>query len=185
MLICWASFFSEVVRCRSMRRLTRSQLCIQMAESICSDAYADPREATSTPWAEDQSPCNLGRGANPHASFHASGRLHSKSYNIRAVEKSRQVPDANFKGTEPLVATNADRGLSPTLPVLSGNFDGVFEIDSTQIAASRNPSITVDVSEPGIPPIRQTGRDRVIAEQIFKDDTPWIVVSLVEPPTRL
>jgi hypothetical protein len=136
-------------------------------------------------WAEDQSPRNLGRGSNPHASYHASGRLHSKSYNISEIEKSRQVPGASFKGTEPHEATNADRGLSPTLPVLSGNFDGVFEIDAAQIAASRNPSITVDVSEPGVPPIRQTGRDRVIADKIFKDDTPWIIVSLVEPPTRL
>lgn len=136
-------------------------------------------------WAEDQSPRNLGRGSNAHASYHISGWLHFKSYNMSAIGKSRQVPDASFKGTEPLVATNADRGLSPTLPVLSGNFGGVFEIDSVQIATSRNPSITVDVSEPGVPPIRQTGRDRVIVEKIFKDGTPWIIVSLVEPPTRL
>jgi hypothetical protein len=136
-------------------------------------------------WSEDQSPRNLRRGSNPHASYHATGRLHSKSYNVSAIKKSRQIPDASLKGTEPLEATNADRGLSPTLPVLSGNFDGVFEIDAAWIAASQNPSITVDLSEPGFPLIRQTGRDRVIAEKIFKDDNPWIIVSLVEPPTRL
>jgi hypothetical protein len=133
-------------------------------------------------WAEDQSPRNLGRGSNPHASYHANGRLHSKSHGIIAIKKTRQVPNASFKGTEPIEATNADRGLSPTLPVLSGYFDDVFEIKSGQIASSRNPSITVDVSEPGVLPIRQTGSDQVIAEKIFKDDTPWIIVSLVESP---
>ncbi len=136
-------------------------------------------------WAEDQSPRNLGRGSNPHASYHADGRKHSKSYDRTAIKKSLQIPDASFKGTEPIEATNADRGLSLTLPMLSGNFDDVFEIGSAQIAPTRNPSITVDVSEPGVPPIRLTGKDHVIAEKIFKDDIPWIIVSLIQPPTSL
>ena len=133
-------------------------------------------------WAEDESCLNLGTGSNPHASYHASGQVHSKSHNVSFFEKIRQRPDDCFMGTEPLEATNADRGLSLTLPIFSGSVDGVFEIDAAQIRECENPSITVDLSEPGVSPIRQTGDDRVLAERTFDDEGPWIIVSLVVPP---
>jgi hypothetical protein len=134
-------------------------------------------------WAEDESPENLGRGSNPHASYHSSGRLHSKTHDRATVIKQLQAPDHSFLGNQPIEATNADRGLSPTLPPLSGRFDDLFEIPSNLLTGGQEQAITVDVVEPSQTPIRLTGSDTVLAEKIFEDAVPWIIVSLVEAST--
>jgi hypothetical protein len=131
-------------------------------------------------WAEDESPLNLAKGSNPHASYHANGRLHSKTYDRAVIVKELQLPDQRFRGNQPLEATNADRAASPTLPPLAGHFDDVFEVSLDLITGRTNQSIAVDVVEPGLEPVRVTGKDRVLAEKVFQDDAPWIVVSLVE-----
>ena len=120
---------------------------------------------------------------NPHASYHASGQLHSKSYNRIGIKKQRQSPTPAFTGSEPIEATNADRGLNPVLPIDIGGFDDYFEIDVTAIASLPNAVITVDIVAPGAVPIRLTGLDTVVTEKVFKDTIPWIVVSLVDPPS--
>ena len=71
--------------------------------------------------------------------------------------------------------------MSLTLPLVTGNFDDVFEIPLGVLTA--NPQqifITVDVVEPGVAPIRMTGNDDVTLEKVFQDAVPWIVVSLVK-----
>jgi hypothetical protein len=135
-----------------------------------------------TIWAEDQSPRNLAKGSNPHASYHADGRLHSKSYDRAAIIRRLQVPNQQFRGNQPIEATNADRAISPTLPPLTGSFDDLFEIPLDLISGKMNQSIAVDVIEPGGEPIRVTGKDKVLVEKVFKDEAPWIVVSFVETP---
>lgn len=132
-------------------------------------------------WAEDESLHNHGRGSNPHASYHANGRFHSKTHDRSAFKRSLQVPAKDFRGNQPIQATNADRALSPTLPAFTGQFDDVFEIPLDLISDNSNQSIAVDVIEPGISPAEVTGNDKVLAEKIFQDDVPWIVVRLVEP----
>jgi hypothetical protein len=134
-------------------------------------------------WAEDESPENLGRGSNPHASYHSSGRLHSKTHDRATLIKQLQPPNHNFLGNQPIEATNADRGLSPTLPPVSGTFDDLFEIQSNLLTGGQEQAITVDVVEPSVTPVRLTGRDRVLAEKVFQDAVPWIIVSLVEAPS--
>jgi hypothetical protein len=106
--------------------------------------------------------------------------LHSKTHNQSAIKKQLQKPGEAFRGNQPIEATNADRALSPTLPVLSGTFDDLFEIPSRLVTGLQNQSITVDVVEPGVAPVRLTGRDVVLIEKVFQDEEPWIVVSLVE-----
>jgi hypothetical protein len=132
-------------------------------------------------WAEDASPRNPGKGGNPHASYHASGRLHSKTNNRAAAIKSLQGPTKEFRGNQPIEVTNADRALSPTLPPFIREFDDVFEIPLDLISGNQNQSIAVDIVEPGISPVEVTGNDNVLAKKVFQDDVPWIVVRLVEP----
>jgi hypothetical protein len=115
----------------------------------------------------------------PHASYHASGQIHSKSHNRIGIKKYRPVPNATFKGVQPIEATNADRALSNTLPCVAEQFDDVLEIDSALISGAQSQAVTVDAVEPGQIPIRLTGKDTVIAEKTFPDAVPWIVVSLV------
>jgi len=115
----------------------------------------------------------------PHASYHASGELHSKSHNRISLKKKRPVPKAVFTGAEPIEATNADRALSDTLPYVAEQFDDVLEIDSILISGSPSQAVTVDAVAPGQLPVRLTGQDRVLKEKTFKDAVPWIVVSLV------
>jgi len=116
----------------------------------------------------------------PHASYHASGQLHSKSHNRISIKKARPVPKSGPTGAEPIEATNADRALSGTLPCVAENFDDVLEIDSILISGSPSQAVTVDAVEPGQMPIRLTGQDTVLVEKTFKDAVPWIVVSLVD-----
>jgi N-methylhydantoinase A/oxoprolinase/acetone carboxylase beta subunit len=131
-------------------------------------------------WAEDEAPRNLAKGSNPHASYHANGRLHSKTYDQAVIVKKLQLPDRRFRGNQPMEATNADRAASPTLPPLTGHFVDVFELRLELITGKMNQSITVAVVEPGLDPVRVTGKDRVLAEKVFQDEAPWIVVSFVE-----
>ena len=132
-------------------------------------------------WAEDESPDNPARGADPHASYHASGRLHYKMSRAIAFFKNLQAPSRSFRWNQPIDATNADRALSPTLPILAGQFDGEIEMSVDLISGNPNQSIAVDLTEPGVPPAEVTGTDRVLAEKVFDDDVPWIIVRLLEP----
>ena len=133
-------------------------------------------------WAEDESPRNLTKGSNPHASYHRNGRLHSKTCGRPALIKKLQVPGPQFLGNQPIEATNADRALSSTLPAASDHFDDVFEIQVNVLTGRQNQAFAVDLVEPGVEPVRVTGKDKVLAEKVFRDATPWIVVSLVETP---
>jgi len=74
-----------------------------------------PSGDVCTVWSEDQLPNNLGRGSNPHASYHKNGRLHSKSYDRKMIIKKLQPPDRGFMGNQQIEATNADRGTSAKL----------------------------------------------------------------------
>lgn len=134
-------------------------------------------------WTVVESPPKPGVEAwNPHASYHASGQVHSKSHNRIGIKKARQRPGSAFAGTEPLEATNADRGLSNVLPVVAEAFDDTFEIDASLLSGSKMQAITVDLVDTTSVPVRLTGNDTVVAEKVFRDQIPWIVVSLVEPP---
>ena len=133
-------------------------------------------------WAEDQSPRNLGRGSNPHASYHASGRLHSKTYRPAAHIRTLQVPGSEFRGNQPIEVTNANRALSATLPPVAGRFDDAFEISSDLVTGNENQWIAVEVIEPGVPPVQVTQNDTILAKKVFKDEVPWIVVRLGQSP---
>ena len=136
-------------------------------------------------WADDLSPDNLSQGSNPHASYHWKGQLHSKTHDKPTIIKNLQPPNREFVGNQPIEATNADRAASATLPPVPDHLDDQFELSIDSIVERANRLITVDTVEPGVEPIRLTGRDTVIAEKVFKDDIPWIVVSLVEAPTTI
>jgi hypothetical protein len=65
-----------------------------------------------------------------------------------------QPPGVAFVGTEPIEYTNADRGLSPTLPIVSDAFDDTFEIDAAWISGTTSQTIAVDQVAPGASPIK-------------------------------
>src|SRR6266852_4155545 len=119
---------------------------------------------------------------NPHGSYHASGQVHSKSHNRINVKKFLQPPGPAFVDTEPIEYTNADRGLSATLPVVSERFDDTFDIDAKLISGTTSQTIAVDLIAPDATPIRVfSDKDTLLTEKVFRDRVPWISVRLVEP----
>jgi hypothetical protein len=117
---------------------------------------------------------------NPQSTYHKDGRQHAKSYNRPNVIKHGQRPDPAFKGCVQLIATNADRMRSPLRSCFPTDFDDVLEVPIHMVSGKQNQFVSVDLVEPGIEPLRQTGSDTVLLEAIFKDDVPWIVVTFGE-----
>jgi hypothetical protein len=136
-------------------------------------------------WDEDQSPNNLAKGSNAHASYHKNGRIHSKAHDQPTAIRGLQLPGNGFRGNQPIEITNANRALSPTLRTVTGRFDDEFQIPLSLITGRSDQHIVVHLVEPGIPPGIATGgkdglAETVLAEKIFKEEEPWIVVRLVE-----
>jgi hypothetical protein len=133
-------------------------------------------------WTEDRRPENVAGDADAHASYHASGQLHTRAYQQQpAIVRQVLPPTRVFRGNQPIIATNADRALHGEFPRLAGHFDDVFEIPSALIAIGARQVIAVDAVEPNVPPANITGRDDVLARRDFTDDVPWIVVRLIQP----
>ena len=125
-----------------------------------------------------------------HSSHHASGKTHHKSYGLESKVHSRwrQKPDATFQGTENLITTTismADvRAINETCD--PAKFDHVCEIPVANlrpelpiVTPGRQCMISVDLAEPGKPPIVTQG-SKVVQEASFQDANPWILITLFD-----
>ena len=70
-----------------------------------------------------------------HDSYHASGRLHHKSFAVPHVVTQRQLPDSNFRGTENVVTKNISAGDARAIGDVCDptEFNDVFEIAETEL----------------------------------------------------
>ena len=122
------------------------------------------------------------KGWNPHASYHADGTHHQKSYNHKSIVRKRAKPDAAFPEAANLITTGIASDEPRAINALCDptNFSAVFEIPVTDLSAEKyRTMISVDLTPPGGKPIITTGA-QVLKQVTFKDTIPWIVATLYE-----
>ena len=119
---------------------------------------------------------------NPHASYHASGQHHQKSFNHKALVRHDQKPDENFVGTRNVVTTGiaAHEPRAINLICEPTAFDDVFEIPATALKPDTYKTLlSVDVIEPGCAPIITPGAT-ILHDYTFNGRHPWILVTLFD-----
>jgi hypothetical protein len=119
---------------------------------------------------------------NPHASYHASGQHHQKSFNRKIDLVYRQKPDRSFQGTQRVAGTplNTTDPRQWNDPSESADYDDVLEIPLSELRPETyRHTVTVDLVEPNhVADIVQ--EKRIVRQAVFKDVVPWIVATLFE-----
>jgi hypothetical protein len=115
----------------------------------------------------------------PHASYHASGQHHQKSFGHKALVFHHQRPDVTFRDTENVVTMDlpVDEPRRLKRPCQTADFDELFEITVGKLTP--NTRISVDVTEPNGRAIITPGA-RIIWQNAFKDTVPWVVVTVFQ-----
>ena len=119
-----------------------------------------------------------GREWDPHATYHADGWYHNKSYGMAMGGQQRQPLD-NFKGTEHL---GVFMGHGAPLPKCNvADFTDVITVPAGVLTGYRG-GILVDLVEPDVAP-NPLHREfhEVSQERTYKDFSPWVVVAVVVP----
>lgn len=125
----------------------------------------------------------LERGWHPHTSYHADGTLWMKSHNrTMAGVQQRQPLTGKFVGVEHL---GGSMGFSPHgvgVPCNPSNFSGVL-VAPPGVLSFRSGSIAVDLIEPSYAAKPEHGAvpvpwSEVVAQAVFSDVDPWLVVSV-------
>ena len=121
----------------------------------------------------------------PHASYHASGQFHHKSYGQKFLTPMLgQKPDSTFKGTKNLASFGLATGEHLLLNQRcdASTFDEVFEIRAALLRPEKYSTyVYTDLVEPGISPTLYPGAT-ILKQAMFKDSEPWIVVTLLHIP---
>ena len=116
---------------------------------------------------------------NPHASFHADGQYHHKSFDRKMLVKKAQRPDLAFTGTMNLlqIPVSADRVRNFGVPCDPAAFAEVFELNLGNMPSKDYTThLAVDLSEPAGKPIITPG-GTVLGQAVFKDAIPWILAT--------
>jgi hypothetical protein len=121
---------------------------------------------------------------DPHGSLHKDGRSHHKSFDCKALPKTGQKPDVNFKGTESWVTRPISSDEPRTFGVICkpAEFSDVMEIPVEMLSPKKYETfISIDVSEPGGEPILTMPDRKIIKQHSFDDAVPHVLVSLQGP----
>jgi hypothetical protein len=117
---------------------------------------------------------------DPHATYHADGTYHQKSFNQKFMVQQRQ-PLNQFKGSEHLGQFQG-MGLAVCNPA---NFTSVLTVPNGALT-SMSGSVLVDLVEPGVLPAashRQNLGQTIIVEKTYTECSPWVVVAIVKQDT--
>ena len=117
---------------------------------------------------------------NPHASYHADGRYHNKSYDqVLATGQGKRQPLDQFKGTEHLGSfMGFGTGAAPICN--PANFTSVLELPPGILQSMRG-CVLIDLAEPGVAPNpihRQNPGLRITHEETYRDGSPWVVIAV-------
>jgi hypothetical protein len=117
------------------------------------------------------------RDWNPHASYHADGTFHHKSYDVvvTPVTQKRQSPVGAFKGTECLGKyMGHGTGNAECDPAA---YSGVFEL-APGILGPRNGAVEIDLVEPGME--GESLHESDVIRQVFarRNGRPSIVITV-------
>ncbi len=117
-----------------------------------------------------------------HASYHADGWYHLKSYGHRLLIRRGSRPDANFRDPVTFWGMSIAAGDGFATPCNPADFDEVFEIPMSSLSAStvvRRTQLEVSLVGPGELPVPSWG-NVLWHRRYFRDRVPWIVVSLYD-----
>jgi hypothetical protein len=110
---------------------------------------------------------------NPHASLHADGTFHLKSWGRRTLPaRTAQRPDS-VRGCEPLGAYAGHGPKTVGAVCEPGDFTNIVEVPPG-ILGPRNGTVTVDLLEPGADPLRHPGA--LVLSQLFTDVAPHVLI---------
>ena len=111
----------------------------------------------------------------PHASYHADGALHVKSYGLKTVSASRQPLTVAFKGTESVCcfAGHDTNGVICD----PANFAGVVEV-APGVLGPHHGVVCVDLVEPGTEPLTAFPQGKIIQREIFCDAFPRVAITI-------
>ncbi|MGB9332631.1 MAG: hypothetical protein WCB10_17840 [Steroidobacteraceae bacterium] len=121
---------------------------------------------------------------NPHASYHRDGTYHQKSHNLKSMVQKRQPLD-QFTGAEHL-GTFYGHGTGAAICDPAA-FTSVLTIPAGILERTRG-CVLVDLVEPGATPAahhRSVPGLNVVAEETYRDCSPWVVVAVAEQDTGL
>jgi len=118
---------------------------------------------------------------NPHISYHQSGASHNKFFDQKIWQKSKQQLSVNFRGTENVAYThiNSKDALAINMLCDYSKFTDVMEIPESLVNIEFGQQLSVDLIEPDTEPWPSTyPYAKIIQQQIFRQNIPWIAVSL-------
>lgn len=117
---------------------------------------------------------------DPHASYHADGTHHIKSFGQLALTRVKRQPlSSAFSGAEPLFAQSFQPRDLHNLPMLSDAsvFADVFEIPVDRLTSADHYTLALDLLAPGARRLRGPWLEAVL-EHSFQDALPWIHATL-------
>lgn len=120
-----------------------------------------------------------------HASYHADGRIHQKSYDQKFMVREVARPAA-FSQTETLLhgEISQDHARAINVPCKPDQFLEIFEIPNSNLRLENRVgkcalNIIVDLTAPGGEPNLPTGA-RTIRQKSFQDAVPWVTVTVYD-----
>ena len=138
-------------------------------------------------------PRNGAAGSSFHASYHASGQFHHKSFGRTRPSKAlllkhRQRPTPAFQGNENIMQTSLAADLARNVGIICRpeEFKRVFEIPVSDIAAEPFcTQLSVDLTAPTPLPFSppMCGGAAIVRQVVFDDTVPWIEVTLFKAAT--
>jgi hypothetical protein len=101
--------------------------------------------------------------------------MHMKSYGHKLLTKRCQPLTGTFRGCEALghYAGHGPKGVGATCDPTA--FSGVVKL-APNVLGPRHGAVTVDLVEPGQEPTEFPGR--IVTRQVFRDITPWVVITV-------
>jgi hypothetical protein len=125
----------------------------------------------------DKNPNPLEPDWDPHASYHADGTYHQKSFNQKMMAQQRQPLD-KFKGAEHLGSFHGV-GLAVCN---TANFTDVLRVPKG-VLTSMSGAVLIDLVEPGVSPAihhRQIPGQTITDEKTYADCSPSVVIAIVK-----
>lgn len=121
------------------------------------------------------------RAWNPHASYHADGTLHLKSYDERPFEALKRQPlDAAFTGSEEIFAQGIRPSdfLNAADRAEQASFADCFDVALASLKPAGFYELVYHLLAPNTSVESGSWRGTVVAQKSFSDAAPWIQVSL-------
>jgi hypothetical protein len=125
---------------------------------------------------------------DPHGSLHKDGNLHHKSYDRKMFPAKSQVPNSDFKGSMNMItrptASDEPRAFGEICDPTK--FSEIVEVPNGILSAKHYETyVSIDLTDANGVPSINTSDGQILAQKVFKDSVPWIMVSVVSKKHQL